>query len=131
MPTHADPIVGEWYENLDKGQKFQVVALSEDDGLVEIQHYDGDVEELDIDTWYEMDAEPIEAPEDWDGAMDNAADDEEPVEDPEVAVVEKDWRAPAKKRQSAEDDSEEWEEEEPDEWGEGNWDQASWDDDDR
>ena len=32
MPTEADPILGNWYRHLDKGQKFWVVALNEDEG---------------------------------------------------------------------------------------------------
>ena len=60
MPTEADPILGTWYQHLDKGQKFCVVALNEDDGLIEMQHFDGDLEEIDSDTWYQLDLEPIE-----------------------------------------------------------------------
>ena len=67
MPTEADPILGTWYQHLDKGQKFCVVALNEDDGLIEMQHFDGDLEEIDSDTWYQLDLEPIEEPENWSG----------------------------------------------------------------
>ena len=62
MTTEADPIVGNWYQHLDKGQKFEVVAFDKDEGWVEIQYFDGDVDEIDLDAWYELDIEPIEAP---------------------------------------------------------------------
>jgi Family of unknown function (DUF6763) len=69
MATEADPIVSTWYKHLDKGQKFQVVAV-DNDNLVEIQYFDGDIEEFDLDDWYLMDLEQIESPEDISGALD-------------------------------------------------------------
>lgn len=76
MPTEADPIVGNWYQHLDKGQQFQVVALDEDNGLVEIQHFDGDLEEIELETWYSLDVEPSEEPENWAGPLDIAETDD-------------------------------------------------------
>ena len=70
MATEADPIVTTWYQHLDKGQKFQVVAIDNNENLVDIQYFDGDIEEIDIDDWYLMDLEQIESPEDIAGALD-------------------------------------------------------------
>lgn len=44
-----EPIVGDWYRS--HGQLFEVVAIDEDDAIVEIQHADGDLEEIDLDDW--------------------------------------------------------------------------------
>jgi hypothetical protein len=77
MTTDADPIVNNWYENLDENQQFKVVALDETTGLVEIQHFDGDLEEIDLETWYVMEIEPIEDPEDWKGPLDDYDTDED------------------------------------------------------
>lgn len=44
-----DPIVGDWY--LSHGQLFEVVALDEHERVVEVQHADGDLEEIDLDDW--------------------------------------------------------------------------------
>src|SRR5215207_11147543 len=44
-----DPIVGDWYSS--HGQLFEVVALDEHERLVEVQHADGDLEEMDLDDW--------------------------------------------------------------------------------
>lgn len=76
MATEADPIVGTWYKHLDKGYEFRVVSVDEDEGVVEIQHFDGDVEALDMDSWYETNVEPIEPPEDWTGPMDDIERDD-------------------------------------------------------
>ncbi|SCZ64343.1 DUF6763 family protein [Thiohalomonas denitrificans] len=71
MPSDLDPIVGNWYrDKVEKSQRFEVVSLEEDAGTVEIQHFDGNVEEWDLEEWYLMDLESIEPPEDWTGPMD-------------------------------------------------------------
>lgn len=49
-PQCIEPIVGDWYRS--HGQLFEVVAIDERDDIVEIQHADGDLEEIDIDDWY-------------------------------------------------------------------------------
>jgi hypothetical protein len=41
------------------------VTVDEDDDLVEIQHADGELEDLESAEWYEMDLERITEPEDW------------------------------------------------------------------
>jgi len=71
MSTDADPIVDNWYQHLDKGQKFKVVAVDGSAKTVEIQHFDGDLEEIELEAWYTLDIEPIEEPADWTGALDD------------------------------------------------------------
>ena len=92
MPTEADPILGNWYRHLDKGQKFWVVALNEDEGLVEIQHFDGDLEEIDQDSWYELNLEPIEEPENWSGPVDVSETDDLGTEITDTTA--EDWQEP-------------------------------------
>lgn len=76
MAAEVDPMVGNWYQHLDKGQRFEVIAVDEEEGMVEIQTFDGTLEQFDLDTWYEMDLEPIEIPEDWAGPLDDVAHDD-------------------------------------------------------
>lgn len=70
MPTEIDPIVNNWYFHLDKGQSFFVVDVDKEAKVVQIQHFDGDVEELSFDEWYEMSIAVGEEPESWAGAVD-------------------------------------------------------------
>jgi hypothetical protein len=49
-PHCIEPIVGDWYRS--HGQLFEVVAIDERDDIVEIQHADGDLEEIDLEDWY-------------------------------------------------------------------------------
>lgn len=67
--TFGLPEIGSWFR-VGEGKTFEVVAVDEKDLTVEIQHFDGTVEELDVDSWRQMSAEPIEAPEDWSGSLD-------------------------------------------------------------
>lgn len=69
--SELDPIVGNWYQDLETQTRFKVVAVDDDAGAVEVQHFEGEVEELDLDAWYELVLEPIAPPEDWSGAFDD------------------------------------------------------------
>ncbi len=69
MPENCEPRIGDWYRT-PGGGAFEVVAVDEDDGTVEIQYFDGTVEELDLDAWQALNPEAIEPPEDWSGALD-------------------------------------------------------------
>lgn len=80
MGREYDPVAGKWYRDLEEDETFQVLSVDEDEELVEIQHLDGDVEEIDLDTWHELDVEPTEEPEGWSGSGDDE-DDEELDED--------------------------------------------------
>ena len=76
MPNEFDPIINQWYYHLDKGQRFMVAAVDEYSGTVEVQHFDGDIEEYSLEEWAELDIELSEEPENWAGAMDFAERDD-------------------------------------------------------
>jgi hypothetical protein len=68
------PRIGDWYQAVN-GDRFEIVALDEEEATLEIQHYDGAVEELDLDSWKEMNVNSIEPPEDWSGSLDIVRED--------------------------------------------------------
>ncbi|GAC1454169.1 MAG: hypothetical protein PVS2B3_10400 [Steroidobacteraceae bacterium] len=74
------PGIGDWYR-LTGGELFEVVALDEDDGTIEIQYFDGTIEEMDVEDWNDQwddgTLESAEAPEDWSGSVDVEATAEE------------------------------------------------------
>ena len=74
MGREYEPVAGKWYRDLEEDEAFQVLSVDEDQELVEIQHLDGDIEEIDLDTWAEMDLEPTEEPEGWSGSGDEDED---------------------------------------------------------
>ena len=69
------PIVGNWYRDIELGQTFEVVALDNDFGTIEVQLIDGEICEYDFDTWKQMTLEGIEEPEDWRNAFELSDDD--------------------------------------------------------
>jgi len=73
------PVPGKWYENKEEDETFRVLSVDEDDELVKIEYLDGEIEELDLDTWHELDLELTEEPEGWSDDAD--ADEEEEEED--------------------------------------------------
>ena len=86
MAREFEPVVGQWYENIDENDSFRVLSVDEDAELIEIEYLDGDIEEIDVDTWAEFDLDKIEQPEGWSGAdiakpEDEADDDEDEVDD--------------------------------------------------
>ena len=81
MGREYEPVVGNWYRDLDEEESFLVLSVDEDSELVEIQHVDGDVEEIDLDTWAEMDLDQAEEPEGWSGSEGDDDDDWEDEED--------------------------------------------------
>ena len=74
MATQYEPRIGDWYRTAT-GDNFEIVALDADDETLEIQYFDGTVEELDLDTWYELNIEASEPPEDYSGSLDIGRED--------------------------------------------------------
>lgn len=102
MSRDFDPVPGQWYEDLDREEVFKVVSVDPDDMLVRIQWLDGEFEDLDLETWNELDLEEAQEPEGW-------VDEDEDAEEED------------------EDESEEWDEEDEDE---DDWDDEDEDYDD-
>ena len=110
MPIEDMPIINRWYKHLDKGYQFQVVMVDETEATVEIQYFDGDVEELDLDTWNALEIEMIEPPEDWTGPMDDI--DLDDLGYTETGMSKRDWSEPLQEKGETEEGDEDEEEEE-------------------
>jgi hypothetical protein len=89
--TSPSPVVGDWYRRIN-GALFEVVAIDRDDGTVEVQHFDGTVEEFDLESWDEQEFEEAQAPEDWTGSVDVEPEDYEA--DREVSAAGGLWTDP-------------------------------------
>ncbi len=88
MPMQEDPVVGAVYQDPD-GLTFEVTDFNEDEGTIEVRYGDDSVDEIDIDTWYEMELRQLEgdksADEDEDEEVERPAraDDDDEEEDDE------------------------------------------------
>jgi hypothetical protein len=76
MVNRLVPAVGRWYDPLDKGGLFQVVAIDQDSKTIEIQEFDGNLDEVDFDEWRQMMVEEAAPPEDWTGPVDDVEADD-------------------------------------------------------
>lgn len=109
-----EPVSGQWYENVEEEESFRVLSVDEDSELVEIEYLDGDVEEIDLETWHEMDLEPIDEPEGWAGSSKHPEDDDEDdsaekeEDEDEDDDEDDDWD------DDDEDDDEDWDDDEDD-----------------
>ena len=88
MSRDYEPVPSQWYENVEEEESFRVLSVNEDSDLVEIEYLDGDIEEIDIEAWHEMDLEKIAEPEGWSESDDEDADEDEEWEEDED---EDDW----------------------------------------
>lgn len=88
MPMEEEPVVGAMYEDAD-GLAFEVLAFDEDDGTIEVQYEDGEVREIDIDAWYEMELQQLKSST-WKDADDDEEEDVEPDKGDKRAGVDDD-----------------------------------------
>ena len=68
------PVIGHWFRR-PNGIVFEVVALDEDSRTVEIQLFDGTIDELDLENWPDLLITEVAAPEDWSGSVDMDPED--------------------------------------------------------
>ena len=81
MGRHHNPVPGQWYESLEDEETFQVLSVDEDSELIELQYEDGDVEEIDYETWQELDLDLTDQPEGWSAADADEEEDKEELDD--------------------------------------------------
>lgn len=71
MDNEIEPSVGNWYQHIDDGTLFQVIAVDEDEELIQFQVFDGDISEVSLEEWHNWDIEISDPPEDWTGPVDD------------------------------------------------------------
>jgi len=63
-----EAVVGSWYQGGD-GQIFEVVAVDEDAGTIEIQYLEGDIGEFELDVWRILTLVRVPPPDDWESVI--------------------------------------------------------------
>jgi hypothetical protein len=86
-----EPVRGQWYGNLEEEEQFRVLSVDEDSELIEIEYLDGDIEELDLAAWHEMDLERIQEPEGWSDDDEEESDEDDEEWDEEDDEDDDDW----------------------------------------
>lgn len=91
MSRDYEPVAGQWYENVEEEESFRVLSIDEDSELVEIEYVDGDIEEIDLEAWHEMDLELTQEPEGWASEEDEEDEDEEEEDEDDEDEDDEDW----------------------------------------
>ena len=68
------PVIGQWFSR-PNGTLFKVVAVDEDDATVELQQFDGTLDEIDLESWPDLLLVEASPPEDWSGSVDMDPED--------------------------------------------------------
>jgi hypothetical protein len=76
MTTITDPVIEQWYKDVENNLTFKVVAIEESDDTIEVQYSNGDIGEYDTDSWYNSTFDFIEDPEDWSTPFDDLESDD-------------------------------------------------------
>ncbi len=92
MTNELDPRINQWYSHIDKGQRFYVTAITEEDNTVEVQHFDADIEEFSLDEWRDLQIELSEEPENFSGALEIVEQDDRGTEVTDTKP--EDWTEP-------------------------------------
>jgi len=95
-----EPQAGQWYEDLETEESFQVLSVDPDEEIIRIQWPDREIQEIDLDQWNEMDLELALPPEGWVDDSEESDDDEE-----EDDLEDDDWD---------EDEDDDWDDDEDD-----------------
>lgn len=91
MSRDNEPVVGQWYQNVEEEETFRVLTVDEDAELVEIEYLDGDIEELDLEEWHELDLELTDEPEGWSEDDEDEDDDWDEDEEEDEEDEDDDW----------------------------------------
>ncbi|HEX3837967.1 MAG TPA: DUF6763 family protein [Steroidobacteraceae bacterium] len=76
MNAVGSPQVGDWYQNRELGERFQVVSVDSNSGTVQIQSFDGALDSMEPEEWDEMPLLTAAPPEDWTGPLDDVEPDD-------------------------------------------------------
>jgi len=94
-----EPQAGQWYEDLETEESFQVLSVDPDEEIIRIQWPDREIQEIDLDQWNEMDLDLALPPEGW---VDDVAESDDEEED---ELEDDDWD---------EDEDDDWDDDEDD-----------------
>ncbi len=71
------PAIDSWYQEQATGRLFEVVAVDEKYGTIEVQYEDGDIAEFDLESWGHLEITMATAPESGSAIFGDASFDSE------------------------------------------------------
>ena len=91
MHNYQELTIGNWYKSPEIQEIFEIVAVDPQDDCIEIQYFNGEIGELDLDSWNELHVVETNAPEDWSGVYEMNKEDLENYDD---VIHPEDWDGP-------------------------------------
>ena len=79
------PTIGHWYRR-SNGSLFEVVAVDLQDSTIELQYFDGTIDQVEFENWPSLILEVVGAPEDWSGSVDMDPEDFSGVDNGELPL---------------------------------------------
>lgn len=76
--NHIQPDIGSWFENIDSGERFEVVAIDDAHQMVEVQYQDGTLDEFGLGQWQALPLVTAVPLEDANSAYGTAASEQDP-----------------------------------------------------
>ncbi|HMM44330.1 MAG TPA: hypothetical protein PKE41_01710 [Candidatus Macondimonas sp.] len=101
-----DPVVGQWYLDLEQDDRFRILSMDEQADEIEIEYEDGETRTLGFDEWYDLDLDLM---------------DEDDSEVDEVEEPKSDFHRPTQTRRYREEDDEDDDLEDLDEDPDDDW----------
>jgi hypothetical protein len=102
-----EPQAGQWYEDLDTEETFQVLSVDPDEEIIRIQWPDREIQAIDLDQWNEMDLELAAPPEGWVDDVEEPDDENDEEDDIDLDDEDEDW--------DEDEDDDDWDDEDDDE----------------
>ena len=69
------PIIGQWYQDVALNRLFEVVAVDDYAATIELQYEQGDLDEVDMESWAQMVVVTAQQPEDWRSSFELSEED--------------------------------------------------------
>ncbi|WP_144395015.1 DUF6763 family protein [Pleionea sediminis] len=70
--------IGHWYRINFTLEPVEVIGLDDNEQTIELQHYEGEIESLDVNDWESLTPIEVDAPDDWSGAYEVERQDVHP-----------------------------------------------------
>ena len=91
MHNYSELIIGNWYKSPEIQEIFEIIAVDDEEDCIEIQYFNGEIGELDLEAWNNLNISEVEPPEDWSGAYEITKED---LDEREDVIHPEDWDGP-------------------------------------
>lgn len=85
------PITGQWYYDRTNDREFEILNVDKEEGIIELQYLEGEKEEIELESWEDLNLAKIAEPADWVDPDADEKDDFEDLDDLEEDEEDDDW----------------------------------------